>query len=66
MKKNQMALSRVRRRFTEKAGVEAALATRSIQEQVYQSIFLGDTTFQFNPLSEHPTVAYTPNFYGIG
>lgn len=48
------------------AGVEAALATQSIQEQVYQSIFLGDITFQFKPLSEHPAVAYTPNFYGIG
>ncbi|WP_214771592.1 MULTISPECIES: DUF1430 domain-containing protein [unclassified Exiguobacterium] len=47
-------------------GTKAMFATRSIQEQVYQSVFLGDITFQFKPLSEHPAVAYTPNFYGIG
>lgn len=48
------------------AGVEAALASRSIQEKVYQSVFLGDITFKFKPLSEHPNISYTPNFYGIG
>lgn len=48
------------------ADVEAAFASRSIEEQIYQSVFLGDITFQFKPLSEHPAVAYTPNFYGIG
>lgn len=48
------------------AGTEAMFATRSIEEQVYQSVFLGDITFQFKPLSEHPAVSYTPNFYGIG
>jgi len=47
-------------------GVKAAFASRSIEEQVYQSVFLGDITFQFKPLSEHPAVSYTPNFYGIG
>lgn len=48
------------------AGTKAMFATRSIEEQVYQSVFLGDITFQFKPLSEHPAVAYTSNFYGIG
>ncbi|MCY1689924.1 hypothetical protein OVA29_03110 [Exiguobacterium sp. SL14] len=48
------------------AGTEAALASRSIQERVYQSVFLGDITFKFKPLSEHPNISYTPNFYGIG
>lgn len=48
------------------AGTEAALASRSIQKQVYQSVFLGDITFKFKPLSEHPNISYTPNFYGIG
>lgn len=48
------------------AGTEAMFATRSIEEQVYQSVFPGDITYQFKPLSEHPAVSYTPNFYGIG
>ncbi|QZY86415.1 DUF1430 domain-containing protein [Exiguobacterium acetylicum] len=48
------------------AGVKAAFASRSIEEQIYQSVFLGDITFQFKSLSEHPAVSYTPNFYGIG
>lgn len=48
------------------AGVEAAFASRSIKQRIYQSVFLGDITFQFKPLSEHPAIAYTPNFYGIG
>ena len=48
------------------AGTEAALASRSIQERIYQSVFLGDITFKFKPLSEHPNISYTPNFYGIG
>ncbi|MFY7750395.1 MAG: DUF1430 domain-containing protein [Exiguobacterium acetylicum] len=48
------------------AGTKAMFATRSIEEQVYQSVFLGDITFQFKSLSEHPAVSYTPNFYGIG
>ncbi|WP_035395981.1 DUF1430 domain-containing protein [Exiguobacterium sp. OS-77] len=47
-------------------GVEAAFASRSIKQRIYQSVFLGDITFQFKPLSEHPAIAYTPNFYGIG
>ncbi len=47
-------------------GVEKHLANQQIRSETYDSVFLGDITFTFKPLYEHPRLAYTPNFYGIG
>ncbi len=48
------------------AGVEKRLAKKQIRSGTYDSVFLGDITFTFKSLREHPRLAYTPNFYGIG
>ncbi|KGX88656.1 hypothetical protein N781_09665 [Pontibacillus halophilus JSM 076056 = DSM 19796] len=48
-------------------GVEELLReTIHLEEGKYESVFLGNLEFTFKELRNHPTIAYTPEFYGIG
>lgn len=48
-------------------GVEKLLREKiDLQAGSYDSIFLGDLTFRFKELRDHSSIAYTPEFYGIG
>lgn len=48
-------------------GVEQLLGKRiGLKKGRYDSLFLGELVFEFKELREHSSIAYTPNFYGIG
>lgn len=48
-------------------GVERLIREQiDLKEGRYDSLFLGELTFTFKELRDHPSIAYTPDFYGIG